>query len=198
MAKTVKSADEMIKGLKLTDKYDKEAHQRAYDQAMKNLFLEYPVRIGDPPVYVNTNCCEGVLMPLQTLCPLEVPHLVDVTMGLGAGFSHMGEVCGAVSGAIIAIGLDIIHRYPRGTTTQRLLVSKATQKFVQDVRKEFGSVRCRDLIGHDISGVYTPGDEKYAAFLADKDTSMNQCMRIMRFAILYPLPREQEGQPYSL
>ena len=198
MVEKVKSADEMLETLKLSDAYDKEAHQQAYNQAMKYFLLEYPVRIGEPPVYVNTNCCEGVLMPLQTLCPLKVPHLVDVTMGLGAGFSHMGEVCGAVSGAIIAIGLDIVYRFPRGTTMQRLLISKATQKFVQDVRKEFGSVRCKDLIGHDISGVYAPGDEKYAAFLADQETAMNQCMRIMRYAVLYPLPREQEGEPYSL
>ena len=197
MVETFRSADEMIEALALTDKYDKEAHENAFNHAMRSILLEYPVKIGEPPIYISTNCCECVLMPLETLCPLKVPHLVDVTMGLGAGFSHMGEVCGAVSGAIIAIGLDIIYRFPRGTEIQRLLIAKATQKFISDVRKEFGSIRCKDLIGHDISGVYTPGDEKYKAFLADREVMMKQCMRMMQFAIMYPLPREQEGQPYS-
>ena len=84
----------------------------------------------------------------------------------------MGEVCGALTGAIIVIGLDLAARY-RDTAVLRLLNIKFTQKFMRDFAKEFGNVRCRDIIGHDISGFLTPGDEKYAAFQADREIKAN-------------------------
>ena len=87
--------------------YDRKAHEKAADEAMKVLDIRGPLMIGSPPVYINVRCTEPVLEALQPLCPLKWDRLADVTMGIGGGFSNMGEVCGAASGAIIAIGLDI-------------------------------------------------------------------------------------------
>ena len=173
--------------------YDRAAHEKAADAAMKTLSMRVPLRLGEPPFYVNVRCSEPVLEALQLLCPLKWDRLVDVTMGIGAGFSNMGEVCGAVSGAIIAFGLDIAARY-RDTAVQRLLIIKATQKFMRDFAKEFGSVRCREILGGiDISGCLTPGDEGYAKFIkAHREGRLKPCSELIRWAIMYPLPSEEE------
>ena len=170
--------------------YDRKAHEKAADEAMKVLDIRGPLMIGSPPVYINVRCTEPVLEALQPLCPLKWDRLADVTMGIGGGFSNMGEVCGAASGAIIAIGLDLAARY-RDTAVLRLLIIKATQKFMRDFAKEFGSVRCRDIIGYDISGCLIPGDKNYAAF-RNYVAETKRCSELMRFAIMYPLPSEQE------
>ena len=183
--------------------YDREAHEKAYKAAMKSMEVRMPVRLGgrpheaeDPFVYVSVRCSEPVVEALQTLCPLKLERLADVTMGLGAGFSNMGEVCGVVVGAVLGIGLDLSARY-RDTVALRYYTIKYTQKFMRDCVKEFGGVRCRDLIGEDISGILTPGDKTYAAYMkkvmkAKAEGTESVCLKLTRWAIMYPLPSEQE------
>ena len=174
--------------------YDRGVHEKAADAAIKVMGIRGPLRLGEPPGYINVRCSEPVIEALQPLCPLKWDRLADVTIGIGGGFSNMGEVCGALSGAIIAIGLDLAARY-RDTAVLRLLAIKFTQKIMRDFAKEFGSVRCKELIGHDISGCLIPGDEGYAAFRKDRiaeGPGNSKCNRLIRFCIMYPLPSEQE------
>jgi len=172
--------------------YDKVAHEKAADAAIKLLDLRGPIRLGEPPFFVNVRCSEPVLEALQPLLPLKWDRLADVTMGIGAGFSQMGEVCGALSGAIICIGLDLAARY-RDTTVLRLLNIRFTQKIMRDFAKEFGAVRCKELLGGmDISGSLIPDDENYAAYRKAKSEGRVPCRQLMRWAIMYPLPSEQE------
>jgi len=178
--------------------YNKEAHQKAADAAEKLHSIRVPLRLGRPQFSVNVRCTEPVVEVLQTLCPLKWERLVDVTIGIGGGFSNMGEVCGAVCGGVIAIGLDLAARY-RDTAVLRLLNIKFTQKFMRDFAKEFGSVRCRELTGHDISGLLIPDDKDYAAFQKDlAEGKLKPCFEYQRFAIMYPLPSEQEELHFPL
>jgi len=179
---------------KETEMYDKGTHEKAADAAIRVMRLRGPLRLGEPAGYINVRCNEPVIEALQPLCPLKWDRLADVTMGIGAGFSNMGEVCGALSGAIIAIGLDLAARY-RDTAVLRLLSIKFTQGIMRDFTREFGGVRCRDLVGHDISGCLIPGDEGYAAFLKDRiaeGPGNMKCHQLIRYCIMYPLPSEQE------
>ena len=183
--------------------YDKQAHEKACDAAMKSLEVRMPVRLGgrpyeadDPFIFVNVRCSEPVIEALQSLCPLKWERLADVTMGIGSGFSNMGEVCGAVTGGVIGIGLDLSARY-RDTVALRYYTIKFTQTFMRDCIKEFGGVRCRDIIGDDISGILIPGDKTYAAYMkkvakARAEDTEPVCLKLTRWAIMYPLPSEQE------
>jgi C_GCAxxG_C_C family probable redox protein len=173
--------------------YNKEAHEKAADAAMKLLGLRSPLRLGEPPSFVDALCSEPVIEVLQPLCPLKWDRLVDVTIGLGAGISYMGELCGALSGAIICIGLDLAGRY-RDTAVLRFLAIQFTQKLMRDFAKEFGAVRCKELLGGmDISGALIPDDENFAAYRkAKKEGTLKSCKGMIRWAIMYPLPSEQE------
>jgi len=176
--------------------YDRAAHEKAAEEAIKLLRMRSPVQVGRPPehVYLNPRCTEITLEALEPFCPLKWDRLADVTIGIGAGFSGMGEVCGMVSGTIIAFGLDIAARY-RDTIVLRLLIGRYTQKFMRDFAREFGSVRCKDIIGHDISGYLTPGvDDAYRAFIKYAGET-RKCDQLARFCIMYPLPSEEEELP---
>jgi C_GCAxxG_C_C family probable redox protein len=183
--------------------YNEKAHEKITEATFKSLAFRGMVRLGgkpyqenDPFVFVGAVCSEPVIEGLQSLCASKWDWLTDVTMGIGGGFSYTGEVCGAVSGGIIAIGLDIASRY-RATVAMRYLIAKYTQKLTKDCEKEFGCVHCRDLIGHDISGNLIPGDPDFAAYLRDMMSNRGTgkelvCRRILRWVFIYPLPSEQE------
>ncbi len=63
----------------------------------------------------------------------------------------MGEVCGAVTGGVLAIGLLYGEDYPE-------TVGLKTEEFVSRFAKRKGAVRCIDLIGFDISSAVTGDD----------------------------------------
>ena len=74
-----------------------------------------------------------------------------------------------------------------------LLNIRFTQKIMHDFAKEFGAVRCKELLGGmDISGSLIPDDEGYAAYRKAKSEGRVPCRQLMRWAIMYPLPSEQE------
>ena len=58
-----------------------------------------------------------------------------------------GEVCGAVSGAVLAIGL--LYGEEQDTVTQM------TERFLERFKELNGSVRCIDIIGFNIGTVDT-------------------------------------------
>ena len=190
--------------------YDKEAHLRAANRAVlvqdmiaplkagqpKTIFRDKTpddIPFGEPAVFLERRCHTVALDALAPFLNIDIDRLAymsNITEGIGAGFSGMGEVCGAVSGAIMACGIDLASRY-HDTVILRLLVSIATQKFMQSVIKEFGSVRCRDIIGHNLSHFLEPGDTKWKGFTMDED-AVRRCGAIQHFAIMNPLPYEEE------
>ena len=88
-------------------------------------------------------CCEDLNLDQQDA------YRIASGFGGGCGF---GEVCGAVAGAVMVIGLlnasvagDAADKQAAGRTY------KQVRRFMFEFRSRFGSVRCRDLIGYDIS-----------------------------------------------
>ncbi len=61
-----------------------------------------------------------------------------------------GEVCGAVAGAIMVIGLKLADSKEAYTTA---LTYELTAQFLNTFKSSVGSVCCRDLIGFDFSAL---------------------------------------------
>ena len=81
-----------------------------------------------------------------------------IAFGFAGGIGNTGAVCGAVSGAVMAIGLE----KERGSTVEESLRTLAV---VREFRRRFEAVmktiNCRELTGVDLS---TPeGIEKFMA-----------------------------------
>ena len=63
----------------------------------------------------------------------------------------LGSVCGAYTGALMAIGLKYGHSDPEGLMQQKdIMMAKAAQ-FKEKFVGEFGTVECKELIGYDVS-----------------------------------------------
>ena len=70
--------------------------------------------------------------------------------GFEAGISFKGEVCGAVSGAIMAIGLKYGHSTAQEEISKERLY-KLVKEFLNEFEKKCGSTICNKLLNIDIS-----------------------------------------------
>ena len=96
----------------------------------------------------HLNCAQAV-MRCGVLAMDQDPELTSVAGYLGGGMVRMGQVCGALSGTAVALGLRDQLDVQQGPKT-----SAATLDWMQELttefESEFGAVTCRELLGCDI------------------------------------------------
>ncbi len=98
-------------------------------------------------------CAQAVLATFAQDYGLSEEAALRISTGFGSGMGRMCEVCGALTGAFMAIGLKhgkvVTDGAKYGTNTE------TTYRLVADLAKKFeaknGSIYCRELIGHDLS-----------------------------------------------
>lgn len=91
------------------------------------------------------NCSQAVLLAFSDLTELSDEQAALVASSFGAGMGKLREVCGAVSGMLMAAGMI------RGYTEPRNPTAKAEHyQFVQSLANAFkvrnGSIICRELL----------------------------------------------------
>jgi len=95
-------------------------------------------------------CSESVLLATCEEFGIEVDEKVipKIAYAFAGGIGNSGAVCGAVAGAIMAIGLI----RPRGETMEEMF---QTLGLAAEFRKRFeaekGTIQCRELTGLDLS-----------------------------------------------
>jgi C_GCAxxG_C_C family probable redox protein len=115
-------------------------------------------RLADPgPGHIN--CAQAVLGFALAVRGSD-PSTIAVAQHLGGGVAGMGEVCGAVSGAALAEALLGSPRELAPSPDDLAATREFLQKSMRDFAAEFGSLRCRELTGYDLT---TP--EGHDAFL---------------------------------
>lgn len=91
------------------------------------------------------NCAQSVLYAFSEDLHLDADMALRLACGFGSGMARKQEVCGALTGGIIAIGL----RQGRGQGQDKTLTEDAYHK-VRELLARFeavhGSCRCRDLL----------------------------------------------------
>lgn len=97
------------------------------------------------------SCCTGVLGAYASELGMEKNLAAGLGRGMAGGIGSLGNVCGAVSGAVLAIGLKTtnennIHDMEAGYKTM-----ETVREFVARFEQQHSSIMCRELIGHDIS-----------------------------------------------
>ena len=112
-----------------------------------------------------------------------VPRIASM---FGGGMAGTGEVCGAVVGALMCIGI----KHGREEPTQSDLAGYAwSQQFLRRFRDEMGSIHCRELTGMDLS---TP--ELVQAY-RDSDVPARVCLPAAGLAYRLVLELLQERRP---
>lgn len=95
------------------------------------------------------NCSQSVLAAFCESYELDRNTALKAACGLGGG-CRSGEICGAVSGAVITIGLKHGFNQPGDTETKANCYAK-TEEFLNAFKTKNGSILCRELLGCDIS-----------------------------------------------
>ena len=100
------------------------------------------------------NCCESVLIRIDRESPLPDfdADVMRIASAFGGGVAGWGSVCGAASGA--AIALSLIYgtdgdEHPDEFQGKRDRLRDKTQRFLRAFEEGFGSVNCMDLLRVD-------------------------------------------------
>ena len=95
------------------------------------------------------NCAQAVLASFCAETGLDERTALAIAGGFGGGLRH-GDVCGAVGGAIMAIGL--MHPYhAEGDTVAKGKIAELTREFHCRFLASHSALTCRELLGIDIS-----------------------------------------------
>jgi len=91
-------------------------------------------------------CSQAVLSTLGPQLGLDEETALKISSAFGGGMVRHGEVCGAVTGALMALGLKF------GSTSKEdeEAVRTASQALMQRFEEEKGSLLCRELLGYHL------------------------------------------------
>ena len=103
----------------------------------------------------GVHCAQCSLCPWADELGYDEAELARMTAAFGGGMFH-GDSCGAVTGALMAIGLACGGDGPEALPEVKEKVAQFQAAFAQ----RFGSTVCRDLLQYDLA---LPGQHEKAA-----------------------------------
>ncbi len=92
------------------------------------------------------NCSQAVLLAFSDVTGLDDTTALMLSSSFGGGMGRMREVCGAVSGMFMVIGVLYGYSDPKAQTEKAEHYARL-QELAQSFRQENGSIICRDLLG---------------------------------------------------
>ena len=105
------------------------------------------------------SCAQAVFLACTEDMGLDTETRARIASSFGGGMGGMRQVCGAVSGMLMALGLKYGYADPKdraGKTAQYELVRALADEF----KKENGSIICRELLGLGRDVNYVPPSDR--------------------------------------
>ena len=91
------------------------------------------------------NCAQAVAVAFCDLTGLEEKQAAKMASAFGGGMGRLREVCGAVSGMLLVLGILDGYDDPTNDAAKRELYSRV-QALAREFREENGSIICRELL----------------------------------------------------
>ncbi len=123
------------------------------------------------------NCAQAVLLTLnEHMNPEEKnPVIPKIASGFGGGMGRCGSVCGALTGAIMAIGLK--YGANEIDPKKKAEANEKTQILFKQFQQAHGSVMCKDLLRYDLGK-----PEQFAMAKKDK-VFETHCSRLIKAVV---------------
>ncbi len=96
------------------------------------------------------SCSQAVLAALSEPLGLDRERAFKISQTFGGGMARMGLTCGAVTGAMLAIGLKYGRTRPEDEAAREETYS-FVHEFLGRFQARHGSIVCRELSGVDLS-----------------------------------------------
>ena len=123
----------------------------------------------------NFNCSQAVLTAFASDFGLDEKLALMLGTQFGGG-ARNGEMCGAVSGALMVLGLKYGH-YESDNTKQKSRAYAIASEYTKRFKELNGSIVCRDLLGYDLT---KPDD---MACIKEKNLFGDICPKMIRSAV---------------
>jgi C_GCAxxG_C_C family probable redox protein len=90
------------------------------------------------------NCAQAILAAYGDIYGLEREHALKLGAPFGGGFANTGDICGAVTGALMVIGLRYGAIKPVGWLKREKL-RRTSKNFMKKFINIYGSKNCEEL-----------------------------------------------------
>ena len=121
------------------------------------------------------SCSQAVLMAFAPRFGMPEKQAALVSSAFGGGMARHGWTCGAITGALMTIGLHAGHAAAQDTATKDDLYARA-QALVASFEERHGATACRQLVGADMLDPV----ERQAA--SDRGVFTTLCPQLVRTA----------------
>ena len=92
------------------------------------------------------NCAQAVIAACSELTGLDEKTALAISAGFGGGL-RSGEVCGAISGAVMALGMA--YPFVDGSDAEaKQKIAELAKQCVAAAVEKYGKVRCSELKGN--------------------------------------------------
>ena len=91
------------------------------------------------------NCCQAVVLAYSDIIGLDNEVLLKMSSSFGGGMGKMGEVCGAVSGMFIVLGLLEGNTDPKNTEGKMNHYANV-RVLADEFKAKNCNLRCKDLL----------------------------------------------------
>jgi C_GCAxxG_C_C family probable redox protein len=121
-------------------------------------------------------CAETTFMALKCAYGLPEPEDSGAAMALNGGVAYGGNVCGAISGAAMAVGMlaqERIYDHKSAKRAARRLI----MDYMDEFQRAYRSINCIDLIELDIRG-----EDEHRQFI-ESGIWRTACMGQIEFAV---------------
>jgi C_GCAxxG_C_C family probable redox protein len=122
------------------------------------------------------NCSQAVAAPLAKQFGIKEEVALKFASSFGGGIGRMGETCGAVTGALMIIGLKYGATKPEDKDSKENTYAKV-KDFIEEFKKRNNKLVCKELLGCDIS---TEEGQKIAK---EKDFHHTLCPKFVKDAV---------------
>jgi C_GCAxxG_C_C family probable redox protein len=95
-------------------------------------------------------CSESILMTFAEVNGIKCEHIPKIATGFAGGMGRSGSVCGALTGAIMALSLKYGRTKLNETEAYEKCMTKSRELYTQ-FEKTCGSIYCRDLTHCDLT-----------------------------------------------
>jgi C_GCAxxG_C_C family probable redox protein len=129
------------------------------------------------------NCAESTVAALAHFLRFESSNIPRMATGFGGGMGRSKNLCGAVTGAVIAFGLLAGRDQP---TDSKDFCYRAVTDFLAEFGRHFGSINCFELTGLDFND--PAGQEVYRQRI-----HAERCTHYVRYAVRCVLEKAQEA-----
>lgn len=91
------------------------------------------------------NCSQSIVLAFCDVTGLDAETALKISSSFGGGMGRMREVCGAVSGMFMVVGMLYGYTDPKSSSDKNSHYARI-QKLAAEIKRLYGSYVCREIL----------------------------------------------------